>query len=185
MKDNILNKQEFNGNLLSPLPVVLVGALVNEKPNYLVIGYICPFDFGKYIFFSLFKKRYTSLGIHQQKSFSVNIPNENQLKELEICGSKSGSDFDKSSLFESFYGELGSAPMIKHCPVSIECQVNEFIDYGNNEGIIGKVINSYVNKEYIEDNKLDWRKIHPILWATGGDFNYYRLGDRILESSTK
>ncbi|NHJ25928.1 MAG: flavin reductase family protein, partial [Candidatus Lokiarchaeota archaeon] len=34
-----MNKKDTNGNLLSPLPVVLVGANVNKKPNYLVIGY--------------------------------------------------------------------------------------------------------------------------------------------------
>jgi len=36
-------KREVKSNLLSPLPVVLVGAQVNGKPNYLVIGYISPF----------------------------------------------------------------------------------------------------------------------------------------------
>ena len=48
-KEN-LSKREIEGNLLSPLPVILVGAQVNGKPNYLVIGYSCPFDFGRYIF---------------------------------------------------------------------------------------------------------------------------------------
>ena len=67
-------KQEVKGNLLSPLPAVLVGAMVNGKPNYMVIGYICPFDFGRHIFFSLFKKRYTRVGIHENQTFSVNIP---------------------------------------------------------------------------------------------------------------
>ncbi len=67
-------KQELEGNLLSPLPVALVGALVNDHPNYLVIGYISPFNFGKHIFFSLYKKRYTRIGIHEQQTFSVNVP---------------------------------------------------------------------------------------------------------------
>ena len=35
-KEN-LNKQIIEGNLLSPLPVILVGAKVHNKPNYLVI----------------------------------------------------------------------------------------------------------------------------------------------------
>jgi hypothetical protein len=49
MKEGEIMKQEFEVNLLSPLPVVLVGAIVNGRPDYLVIGYISPFDFGKYI----------------------------------------------------------------------------------------------------------------------------------------
>ena len=79
-------KQEFEKNMLSPLPIVLVGAMVNDRPNYLVIGYISPFDFGRYIFFSLYKKRYTRIGIHEHKTFSVNIPSEALLAETNVCG---------------------------------------------------------------------------------------------------
>ncbi|NIM97783.1 MAG: flavin reductase family protein [candidate division Zixibacteria bacterium] len=172
-------KQEFKENLLSPLPVVLVGAMVNGRPNYLVIGYICPFNFGKHIFFSLYKKRYTSLGIHESKTFSVNIPSVDLLAETNICGSKSGRDVDKAKLFDNFHGELKTAPMIRQCPINIECEVAQIVDYDPNEGIIGRVVKSYANPECFTDGKLDWRKVHPIIWATGGDFNYYRLGERI------
>jgi flavin reductase (DIM6/NTAB) family NADH-FMN oxidoreductase RutF len=181
-KEN-LNKQIFEGNLLSPLPVILVGANLNTKPNYLVIGYSCPFDFGKYIFFSLSKTRYTSKGIHENMTFSVNIPSEDLVDKTNFCGNNSGWDIDKSSIFDTFYGELKTAPMIRECPINIECKVHQILDYERNEGIIGRVIKSYVNQQYtIEEEgeiKLDWRKIYPIIWATGGDFNYYKLGERL------
>jgi flavin reductase (DIM6/NTAB) family NADH-FMN oxidoreductase RutF len=178
-------KQEFAENLLSPLPVVLVGAIVNDRPNYLVIGYICPFNFGKHLFFSLYKKRYTRLGIHEKKTFSVNIPSVGLLAETNICGSKSGRDVDKAALFDNFYGELKTAPMIRQCPVNIECEVTEILDYDPNEGIIGKVVKSYADPQCLSDGKLDWRKVHPIVWTTGGDFNYYRLGGRISQEESK
>jgi flavin reductase (DIM6/NTAB) family NADH-FMN oxidoreductase RutF len=178
-------KQEFKENLLSPLPVVLVGAMVNEHPNYLVIGYMCPFNFAKHIFFSLYKKRYTSIGINEYKTFSVNIPSEDLLTETNICGSKSGRDVDKAKLFDNFYGELKNAPMIRQCPINIECEVAEILDYDSNEGIIGRVIKSYADPECLTDGKLDWRKVHPIIWATGGDFNYYQLGERISQEESK
>jgi len=183
MNKKKLNKHEYEGNLLSPLPVILVGAQVNDKPNYLVIGYSCPFDFGKYIFFSISKTRYTTIGIHENMTFSVNIPSEDLVEKTDICGSKSGRDIDKSTLFDNFYGELKTAPMIRECPINIECEVHEILDYDRNEGIIGRVIKSYVNHQYTfkdEGNiKLDWRNIQPIIWATGGDFNYYKLGERL------
>jgi flavin reductase (DIM6/NTAB) family NADH-FMN oxidoreductase RutF len=183
MNSNNLNKHVFEGNFLSPLPVILVGANVHNKPNYLVIGYSCPFDFGKYIFFSMSKSRYTSIGVHENMTFSVNIPSEDLIDNTNICGNRSGRDFDKSSLFDNFYGDLKSAPMIRECPVNIECEVHEILDYDRNEGIIGRVVKSYVNQQYTvkEEEKvvLDWRKVHPIIWTTGGDFNYYKLGERI------
>lgn len=178
-------KQELEGNPLSPLPVILVGAMVKSRPNYLVIGYSSPFDFGRCIFFSLYKKRYTRIGIHENRTFSVNIPSENLLAETKICGSKSGRNFDKGALFDTFYGELKTAPMIRQCPINIECEVIEILDYDPNEGIIGKVIKSYVDPQCLTDGKLDMRKVHPIIWATGGDFNYYRLGKRLGQEDSK
>lgn len=185
LSETRLVKQEVKGNPLSPLSVVLVGSLVNGHPNYLVIGYISPFDFGRYIFFSLYKKRYTRIGIRENRTFSVNVPSEDLLPETKVCGSRSGRDFDKGLLFETFYGELKTAPMIHQCPINIECEVAEILDYGPNEGIIGKVIKSYADSRCITDGKLDWRKVHPIIWATGGDFNYYRLGERIGREEDK
>jgi flavin reductase (DIM6/NTAB) family NADH-FMN oxidoreductase RutF len=60
----------------------------------MVVAYISPFDFGKFICLSLSRKRYTSIGIHENKVFSVNIPSESQLAEVNMCGSKSGRDID-------------------------------------------------------------------------------------------
>ncbi|MFX0104157.1 MAG: flavin reductase family protein [Candidatus Hodarchaeota archaeon] len=183
MNEEKLTKHKIEGNLLSPLPVILVGANVQGKPNYLVIGYCCPFDFGNYIFFSIAKQRYTSIGIHENMTFSVNIPSEDLVEETNICGNESGRNIDKSTIFDTFYGELKTAPMIRECPINIECEVHEILDYDRNEGIIGRVVKSYVNNQYTikEDGEiiLDWRKIHPIIWATGGDFNYYKLGERL------
>jgi len=174
-------KDEIKGNILNPLPVALVGALVNDKPNYLVIGYISPFNFGRHIFFSLYKKRYTRKGIHENMTFSVNIPSESLLEQTKVCGSKSGQDYDKSSIFDTFYGELKTAPMIRECSLNMECEVTEILDYDPNEGIIGRVVKSYVDSGLLEEGKLDMRKVRPLVWATAGDFNYYQLGNRIGE----
>ncbi|MFC1683075.1 flavin reductase family protein [Candidatus Zixiibacteriota bacterium] len=172
-------KKALVSNLLSPLPIVLIGSLVDDRPNFLVIGYSAPFDFGKHLFFSIYKKRYTLKGILEHKTFSVNIPSVELVDRVEVCGSQSGRDIDKSQLFKIFWGELKTAPMIEDCPISIECGVVEMLDYGQNYGVIGKVVKSYVDQACLVDDKLDMRLVKPILWATGGDFNYYRLGERI------
>ncbi len=127
----------------------------------------------------MFKKRYLNIGLHEQMTFSVNIPSETMLEQVKICGSKSGRDYDKSQLFDTFYGELQTAPMIQECPLNMECKVVEILDYGHNEGIIGEVIGSFANKDVLTDEKLDMRKAHPLSWATLGDFNYYQLGNRV------
>ncbi|HUV29461.1 MAG TPA: flavin reductase family protein [Acidobacteriota bacterium] len=170
-------KNEYDRHQLYPLPAVLVGALVDERPNYLVIGYICPFAFGRYIFLSMYRKRYTFGGIREHRAFSVNIPSEALLREMYICGSKSGRDYDKSRLFDTFYGELKTAPMITQCPINIECKVTEIITREEGEGVIGRVIKSYVDEECLTEGELDISKVHPLLWSQGaGDNLYYGLG---------
>jgi flavin reductase (DIM6/NTAB) family NADH-FMN oxidoreductase RutF len=174
-------KQEFENHQLYPLPAVLVGALVNNKPNFLVIGYICPFAFGRFIFFSIYRKRYTFGGINENRTFSVNIPTEEMLKEMSICGSKSGRNYDKSNLFDVFYGDLKTAPMIKECPINIECKVSEIITREEGEGVIGRVIKSYIDLECLTNGALDITKVNPLLWSQGaGDSLYYSLGRPLI-----
>ncbi|UCE28177.1 MAG: flavin reductase family protein [Candidatus Coatesbacteria bacterium] len=176
-------KQEFDGNILSPLPIVLLGTLIDERPNYCVIGYISPFDFGNHVFFSLYKKRYTRVGIQENKTFSVNVPSEDLIDEVNICGSKSGRDTDKSILFETFYGELETAPMIRECPLNMECRVTDILDYDPNEGIVGKVIKSYANADLVKDDIVDMRRAGLFAWTIAGDFSFYRLGEQITSES--
>ncbi len=172
-------KKTYKGNLLSPLPIALVGTLVEGKPNYCVIGYISPFNFGKHIFLSVYKKRYTSLGINENKTFSVNVPSENIIEKVNICGSKSGRDVDKSQLFDTFYGEVKTAPMIQQCPLNMECRVTDILDYDPNQGIIGEVVNSYVDEELVDGDKVDMKNARLFCWTIGGDFSYYSVGERI------
>lgn len=75
--------------------------------------------------------------------------------------------------------------MIHQCPINIECEVNEILNYDPNEGIIGRVVKSYAILHCLTGGKLDWRKVHPILWDTGGDFNYYKLGERLSIEKSK
>lgn len=176
-------KKEIEGNILNPLPVALVGTLIDGRPNYCVIGYISPFNFGKHIFFSLYKKRYTWIGIEKNKTFSVNIPSDKIMKEVEICGSKSGREVDKSRLFHTFYGELENAPMIQECPFNMECKVSDIIDYDPNKGIIGEVVRSYVDPKIVVEGAVDMQKARLMTWTAGDDFAYYRLGEKIVLDS--
>jgi len=173
-------KEECEGNLLNPLPVALVGTLIEGRPNYCVIGYISPFNFGKHIFFSLFKKRYTRVGIQESRAFSVNIPSAKLINELNICGSKSGRDLDKSALFNTFFGELKSAPMIRECPFNMECRVVDILDYDPNEGIVGEVVKSYADVELVKDGVVDIRNAGLLVWTSGEDFSYYTLGEPVI-----
>ncbi len=58
-----------------PLPTVLVGAMVDGKPNYITIAHIGIVNHAKpyLISLSMAKVHYTNPGIRENKAFSVNI----------------------------------------------------------------------------------------------------------------
>jgi flavin reductase (DIM6/NTAB) family NADH-FMN oxidoreductase RutF len=169
-------------NCLYPLPIVLVGALVEGKPNYLTMAHVGIADPSS-VSLSMNKKHYTNIGIRENKCFSVNIPKEDMVKVTDYCGIVSGKDEDKSVLFKTFYGKLGAAPMIEECPVSMECELIDTVDMPNHDLFIGKVVATYCDEEVMTDAAVDFSKLHPILFAMT-DRNYYCLGEKLAKGWT-
>ena len=159
-------------NFLFPLPTILVGANVNGKPNYLAASHV-GIAAMIHITISIRKTRYTSIGIKENGAFSVNIPSVELVKETDYCGLFSGKDIDKSQLFKSFYGTLGTAPMIESCPINMECTLKQTIDFPTHELFIGEIIETYCEDKYMQDGVLDLERFSPILY---GPTDYWKLG---------
>lgn len=166
--------------LLCPMPVTLVGANVNGKPNYNTIAYVGIITHNS-ISVGMSKRHYTNAGIKENKTFSVNIPSVEMVKETDYCGIVSGKDVDKSNLFETFYGDLKTAPMITECPVNIECRLVRTLDFPEADVFIGEIVETHVNEQCMQDNAVDFSKVQPILFVTE-ERNYWKLGDRFAEA---
>lgn len=169
-----------NKSYLYPNPIVLVGANVNEKTNYLNVSYCGIVNrIPAMVSISLNREHYTCHGIKQNKSFSVNIPSLDMLEATDYCGIVSGKDVDKSKIFNTFYGELKNAPMIEECPINMECKVVQELDLGGtNIIIIGEIVQSYSEEKYLNDNFPDMKKVNPILLSIY-EFNYYSIGEKV------
>ena len=164
-------------NSLYPMPTVLVGALVNGKPNYLAIAW-CGIMGGSppLISVALRRTRYTSLGIKENRAFSVNIPSSDMVKAVDYVGINSGHKVDKSGVFKTFYGNLGKAPMIMECRLNMECKLAEILDFGHSHEIfVGEIVEVYVDEDCVENGVPNIRKLDPIIYSTG-DSNYWRVG---------
>jgi flavin reductase (DIM6/NTAB) family NADH-FMN oxidoreductase RutF len=171
-------KKEVRTIIDSCLQVVIVGANVNEKPNFMTVGLFGWVDYEPkgIVSISIGKKQYTNIGIKENKTFSVNIPSEDMLELTDYVGIKSGRDIDKSKLFDVFYGELKTAPMIKQTPVSYECKLIHQLDFdGLHDIYFGKVVKSYANEDIYEKGA-NIKKLNPVvLWIT----DYYSIGKSI------
>jgi len=164
-------------NALYPTPTTLVGALVNEKPNFNTIAHIGIMDY-THISLGMGKKKYTSGGIKENKTFSVCLPSENLIKETDFCGIMTGKNTDKAALFDIFYGDLETAPMISECPVCMECRLDRIVDFDTHEAIIGEVVQTWADESVLMDGKVDIAGIKPLLFDMASK-KYWALGDAL------
>ncbi|OGO31927.1 MAG: hypothetical protein A2Z29_05925 [Chloroflexi bacterium RBG_16_56_11] len=165
---------------LFPNPTVLVGTVIDGKPNFATFaGCGIAGDKPPTISIAVHRQRYTLKGIRQNKEFSVVIPSVNLIKEADYCGLVSGvrSDKVRDCGFTVFYGTLKSAPLIEQCPVNLECTLLKRFDVGVHDLVIGKIVQTYVSEECLTDGKPDIMKIKPIVFSMGSVPRYNAVGE--------
>ncbi len=107
-------KIKVGPNIFIPMPVSLVGSIVKGKPNFMAAGWVTRVNSNPpYVAVGINKSHYTTLGLKEKRSFSINFPSSDLVVETDYCGLFSGRNNDKSGIFELFYGELKAIPMIK------------------------------------------------------------------------
>ena len=94
--------------------------------------------------------------------------------ETDYCGLHSGFHEDKSNVFNSFYGKLGTAPLAEECPINIECKLFQSVDCGSHLLYIGEVVEIYADKSCITEGKPDIEKIHPIIYSQSTYYNVWK-----------
>jgi flavin reductase (DIM6/NTAB) family NADH-FMN oxidoreductase RutF len=172
-------------SLIYPIPILLVGTLVDGKANFATLGdcSICGLN-PALVTIALHFEHYSTRGLEQTGIFSLNIPNRTMLEKVDYCGIVSGRDVDKAALFTVISGETG-VPMIAECPVNLECRVVHTYGYQQRNIYIARVIQSHVDQEYmaLKDGKAclaSMDKLDPILYHL--DNHYYGVGQPIGEA---
>jgi len=165
-----------------PMPVVLIGTIVNNKPNFINVAWVniaCRKPVS--IVAAINHSRHSLKGIQENKTFSVNMPSADLLKKTDFCGIYSGRNTDKSTLFDLHYGDSKTAPLIEACPLNLECKLTNSLDIGTHILVIGEVMHTYAAENILNDNnEIDPAKINPILYVPAGPAGeYYALGQQI------
>lgn len=178
-----MTMKKMGGNFpILPMPVTLVGSNVDEKANFQTTAWVSRVHMAPpLIAVEVNNGHHTYKGIEQNKTFSVNFPSADMVEITDYCGIVSGKKVDKSGLFEVFYGECKTAPMIESCPLTMECKVVEMNIATTPHLIIGEIIESYVREDCLDDGKLNPQKADPII-LTSPDRNYWRLGEKIAKA---
>lgn len=164
-KDTIEMEKENIGSLVAlyPKPLTVVGAEVNGKVNWLVVGHTGIIGHN-HIILSMSDKHYTNKGIHQTGRLSINLVSREMLPKADYAGSVSGADTDKSTLFAYHIGENG-APLIDESPLSMECKVVDEFKTDGFDNFICEVAATYVAKDMLNDNgRPDYTRLKPVLF---------------------
>ncbi len=160
-----------------PMPVTLVGANVAGRANFLAVGWVTRVNMKPpLVGVALNQAHFTPAGIRENKTFSVNFPGAHLMEKTDYCGLVSGKNTDKSGVFEIFYGELGSAPMIEECALCLECRLTDVVGLMSNDLFIGEIVAAYAEAACLTDGKPDVRKINPLL-LTMPDNRYWTIGE--------
>lgn len=174
-----MEKINIGANIYIPMLVTLLGVNVEDRANFMALGWLSRLNANPPLLGAAINKyHHTSQGIRENKTFSINIPGKDLMKETDYCGLVSGREYDKSELFNVFYGELETAPMIEQCPICIECKLVEIHEMPTNHLLIGEIVGTYTEKRFLTDDNPDIQKINPLL-LTMPDNNYWTVGENI------
>jgi flavin reductase (DIM6/NTAB) family NADH-FMN oxidoreductase RutF len=163
-------------NPLPVAPIVLVGANVNGRPNYAAVAFVNGVNVNPAIIsISLNKNHHTPGGIIENGTFSINIPSADYVVETDFCGLVSGKNADKSGVFNTFYGELETAPMIEEFPITCECRyTGQKLEFEMDTVYFGEVVQVYIHEEFLRENrKIDVQKMNLMVFS--GLENRYRV----------
>lgn len=164
--------------MLNPVPVVMVSCADNEgKPNIITLAWAGTINSDPpMVSISVRKPRYSHDLIKEKGEFVINLPNRKLTFATDYCGVKSGRDINK---FEAMNltaekASIVSVPIIKECPVNLECVVKQVIELGSHDMFLAEVVATNVDEALLDENgKLDLNKADLICYSHG---EYYPLG---------
>jgi flavin reductase (DIM6/NTAB) family NADH-FMN oxidoreductase RutF len=168
-----------------PLPVSLIGTKSGNQVNFMTCAWFTRLEIDPYFFgISIQKQHFTYKAIMENKCFSINIPGIDLIKKVDAVGLVSGKEYNKSNVFDVFYGDNEKSPMVNGCIVSFECEVVDTLSLVKADEehprahtlFIAEVKNVWVNKNAVKDGVLDYKTLEPIIWTMSPN-SYWTIGE--------
>lgn len=179
-KSDIMETEKQNiGSVIAlyPKPMTVIGAEVDGKVNWLVVGHTGIIGHDR-VLVSMSKSHYTNQGIRKSKKLSVNLVSREMLPKADYVGSVSGASVDKSGVFEYHWGENGT-PVIDASPLTMECDVVDVYETEGFDNFICSIANTYAAPDVLgKDGKLDYTRLKPVLFEFP-TYSYLATGEII------
>jgi flavin reductase (DIM6/NTAB) family NADH-FMN oxidoreductase RutF len=156
-------KTKLDGGAFSyPMPVALVGATVAGKPNFMAVAWLSRVNYSpSYLAIAISKTHHTPRGVEENGTFSVNLPGRDLVVATDYVGIYSGAEVDKAEVFDVFYGELETAPMVERCLLCVECRVVQKVELPGDHLYVGEEVAVYADESILVDGKPHITKLEP------------------------
>lgn len=156
---------------LIPLPAAMISCQrPNERPNIITIswtGIVCSEP--PMLSISIRKSRFSYDIIKSTGEFVVNITNHSLVEQTDLCGVVSGRDYDKFAL-TGLTPEPASkvrVPMIKECPINLECQTRKVLELGTHDAFIAEIVATHINESILDsEGRVDIKLLDPLAYCT-------------------
>jgi flavin reductase (DIM6/NTAB) family NADH-FMN oxidoreductase RutF len=158
--------------LVFPTPAWVVGTYDKAgRPNIMTVAWagICCSQ-PPCVAVSLRKATYTYGNIVERKAFTVNVPSEAHIREVDYCGISafSGRNNDKFAAtgLTAVHSEVVDAPYVKEFPLVLECRLMRAIELGRHTQFVGEIVDVKADEEVLDDQGLpDIARVKPLVFA--------------------
>ena len=165
-----------------PMPVLMVAAYdKNEKVNVMNVawGQICDED--KIILF-IGEGKKTWLNIKESKAFTVALADEAHMDVADFFGIASGNKIDdkfERTGYHAVKSDKVHAPIIEEFPLTMECELLEFLHSDYVDGIVGKIVNVKAEEAVLnEKGKVKPEKLRALIFDQFQS-GYYVTGEKV------
>jgi flavin reductase (DIM6/NTAB) family NADH-FMN oxidoreductase RutF len=142
------------GTAIVPCPVVLLSVAGKDRPNIITLSWVANVCSNPpTIVAGIRPQRHSYNLVKDAGEFVLNIPSSEQLEGTELAGTKSGRDYDKFTEggFSPEPATKVSAPMIKECPINIECRTTQVIPLGVHDLFVAEVVAVHIDESTLDD----------------------------------
>jgi flavin reductase (DIM6/NTAB) family NADH-FMN oxidoreductase RutF len=173
------------GHLVAPKPTALVTCQdTGGKANIIAIAAITIVSHRPPIFMIAIREdRFSHDLITNSGEFVINMPTADQVEVTHLCGRISGRTNDKfqASKLTPIPASEVSSPLIRECPINIECKVVGTARPGTHTLFFGEAVAVHVEADLFDGVKIDLTRFPTIL------FNYteYRAPTQIIKQLKK
>ena len=168
------------GTFIYPIPAVMVSCGTMEKSNIITVAWTGILNTNPAMcYISVRPERYSHDIIKENGEFAINLTTRQLAYATDWCGVKSGRDVDKFKEMKltKERANIIKAPLIKECPVSVECKVKEIVPLGSHDMFVAEIVAIDADEKYIDEKgAFDIGKCDLIAYANGG---YYPLESKI------